>query len=100
MLGGFQPGYYSYTRNPNDSSGVQIHWVDSTGKTWGTDLGIAEQTNSGFQIINRMNLEPNYITTGVTHFIYIRCAFNCTLYDKTGKVIQLKNGRMGITVWL
>src|SRR5258705_3538415 len=43
MFGGFEPAYYSYTQNPNNSSGVQMHWIDSTGKTWGTDFGIADQ---------------------------------------------------------
>jgi hypothetical protein len=100
MFGGFQPGSYSYTQNPNNSSGVQLHWTDSTGKTWGTDFGVANQSNRAFHIINRANLNTAYNTIGVTHGIYIRCVFNCILYDNTGKTIELKNGRMGVSVWL
>ena len=100
MFNGFGPGVYLYTQDPKNNSGVQIHWIDSTGKTWGTDLGVADQSASAFQIINRVNLDPSYFTTGITHFIYVRCAFNCILYDETGKTLELKNGRLGISVWL
>jgi hypothetical protein len=100
MFNGFEPGLYSYTQDPNNNSGVQIHWIDPTGKTWSTNLGVADQSGSAFQIINRVNLDTSYNTTGITHSIYIRCSFNCTLYDNTGKILELKNGRLGISVWL
>jgi hypothetical protein len=100
MFNGFGPGDYLYTQDPKNNSGVQIRWIDPTGKTWATDLGVVDQSASAFQIINRVNLDPSYITTGITHFIYVRCAFNCTLYDDTGKTLELKNGRLGISVWL
>jgi hypothetical protein len=100
MVNGFGAGVYPYTQNPNNSSGVQIHWIDPTGKTWATNLGNASQSGNTFQIMDQVNLDTSYNATGITHGIYIRCAFNCTLYNNTGKSIELKNGRLGISVWL
>jgi hypothetical protein len=100
MVSGFQPGYYSYTQDPTNSSGIQIHWIDVAGKIWATEFGSADQSGSSFQIISRVIFDPNYNTTGITHGLYIRCAFNSMLYDNTGKSIELKNGRLGISVWL
>lgn len=100
MFNGFQAGSYSYTQDLKNNSGVQIHWIDTTGKTWASEFGSADQSGSAFQIINRVNLDTSYNTTGITHGIYIRCAFNCKLYDNTGKNMELKNGRLGISVWL
>jgi hypothetical protein len=100
MFNGFKPGYYSYTQNPNDSSGIHLHWIDTTEKTWGSEFGSANQPASSFQIISRLNLDTSYNTTGISHGIYVRCVFNCMLYDNTGKSVELKNGRLGISVWL
>ena len=100
MFNGFGAGIYPYTQNPTNSTGIQVHWIDPTGKTWGSDFGVADQSGGIFQIINRVNLDTSYNATGITHGIYIRCAFNCRLYDNTGKSIELKNGRLGISVWL
>ncbi|HEV8504588.1 MAG TPA: hypothetical protein VGQ53_04280 [Chitinophagaceae bacterium] len=100
MFNGFDPGDYPFTQNPDNSTGVQVHWIDQTGKTWGSDFGLADQSISMFQIINRINLDTSYNATGITHGIYVRCAFNCVLYDNSGNTIELKNGRLGISVWL
>jgi hypothetical protein len=93
MFNGFQPGIYSYTKDPNYISGVQICWIDSSEKTWGTDFGLSDHSMSNFQIINRINLDSKYGVTGITHGMNIRCAFNCILYDNMGKTMTLQDGK-------
>ena len=100
MFHGFVPGNYSYTQNPVINSGVMIERFDSTGKFWSTRLGTADQSSSSFQILKEFNIDPQYSSTGITHYIYIRCQFNCTLYDGKGNKIEVTNGKLGLSIWL
>jgi len=100
MYQGFTPNTYAYTLNIAGNNGVIIQRHDAAGTPWATNLGIADQSGSTFQIIKEFNVDNAYNTTGVTHGIYLLCKFNCILYDGTGKTITIKNGRMGIVIWL
>jgi len=98
MVAGFDTGSYAYTPDPNNKTGIQIKWKDSRGKTWSTAAGSGDQPGSKFQITDRVvDVDP---ATGITHGVYIRCTFNCILYDNAGNSLQLTNGKVGISVWL
>lgn len=98
-IAGFQPGSYTYTKDPATNSGVILRWRDETGKTWSTDYGTALQPNSSFGITKIMQGPPNSNTALVTGIV-VDCHFNCLLYDNLGQSMEAKNGRMRISVWL
>ena len=98
MVAGFDPGPYAYTVDPDSYTGVQIKWQDAGGKIWSTSAGTGDQSNSNFQITD--GIIGYYPPTGMIHGVYIRCTFNCILYDGAGKGIQMTNGKVGISVWL
>gem|GEM_PF-2235934 len=82
---------FNYAPNLNAASSVIVSRYDAAGTLWSTNLGTANQTGSCFQLIKSLNL-PNSA--------YFRCTFNCTLYNSAGQSILLKNGRMGMSIWL
>jgi len=98
MVAGFYTGPYAYTMDPDSHTGVQIKWQDARGKTWSTSAGTGDQSNSNFQITDRVI--GYYPPTGIIHGVHIRCTFNCILYDGAGNSIQMTNGKVGISVWL
>jgi hypothetical protein len=74
-------------------SGVQITWIDSTGKIWQTSNGPATQTGSNFTIT-----ENNYFKFFDPSFngyagTTVAANFDCMLYDDNGNSLPLKNGR-------
>ena len=82
---------FNFTPDLNHPSSVIISRYDSLGNLWSSNLGSTDQTGSSFQIIKQVD---------ATHAINFRCLFNCTLYDKNGNSITIKNGRMGMSMWL
>ncbi len=96
----FLPGFYTYTNDFNTVDGIVIRFKDSTGKQWSTLQETADQTNSIFQIVTQLNLDPDYSSTGISHGIHLYCKFNCILYDDEGNSLKVTNGRLGISLWL
>jgi hypothetical protein len=76
-------------------SGIQLTWVDAAGKTWQTSKGTADQTNSFFTITKNVSLpftfQPGY--SDYAESTLVTASFQCNLYDDTGNVIRLTNGR-------
>lgn len=100
MFYGFAPNIYTFTQTLASNNGVIIERHDAAGTVWSTNLGIASQAGSSFQILKLLNLDKSYSTTGITHGIYLFCKFDCTLYDGSGKTMTITNGKMGIVIWL
>jgi hypothetical protein len=82
----FTPGTYNFSIE--NEPGVSIHWMDSTGTMWGTDLGVADQTGSEFTI------EASQQDTSFTDYtIKVRAHFNCTFYNSNnGDTKSVTNG--------
>jgi hypothetical protein len=74
--------------------------TDSAGVAWSTTIRIADETNGFFQIVKQINRDSDYATTGVSHSMHIVCQFECVLYDGKGDGKKIKNGKMGVTLWL
>ena len=96
----FSPGYYTYTKDPSNTNGIFLQFMNSVRNKWSTMIGAADQTNSSFQIVSQLNLDRDYHLTGISHFIHLYCKFNCILYDGKGNSVILTNGRLGISLWI
>jgi len=94
------PGTFPYTADPQTLNGVYFNMTDSAGVAWSTTFGIADQTNGYFQIIKQINRDDTYATTGISHAMHIVCRFECVLYDGKGNSKKIKNGKMGVTLWI
>jgi hypothetical protein len=70
----------------SDTTGILIKWVDANGNLWSTTLGSADQTGSSFLITGRK------LDTGFNQ-VTVTAGFNCKLYDSTGSMRVLTNGR-------
>ena len=107
----FQAGNYSYavstnkdtTYNDIDRSiiktflgtGIQLIWVDNTGKIWESAKGMADQTNSFFTITKNVSV-PFTFEAGYENYAEsttVTASFQSNLYDDIGNVIHLTNGR-------
>lgn len=111
----YSPGTYSYSQlngdttytlpeNPNKiftktllSNGIHISWTDDIGTLWQTCAGSGDQAGSNFTITkNETGGNPaTDISTGTT----VTAVFNCKLYDNTGRVKLLTNGRFRLALW-
>jgi hypothetical protein len=72
--------------------GVNLFWQDSTGTIWQTINGAADQTGSHFTITENQPAIYNQVT-GNYQAAYIGATFDCKLYDNSGRVMHLTNGR-------
>lgn len=112
----FAPGKYGYASLGKDtsytltgapgqvftkkalSSGIHLSWIDDKGILWQTSSGSGDQSGSSFSIIkNQVTGDPlKDFATGTV----ITASFNCKLYDKSGRVKALTNGRFRLGMWL
>jgi hypothetical protein len=76
----------SLTYGSSYTNGLLIYWVDRSGNLWTTNHGSGDQTGSSFLITERK------LGTGF-YPIIITASFNCKLYDSTGDMRILTNGR-------
>ena len=77
------------------SSGIQLIWFDSSGKTWQTTNGSGDQTGSYFQITKSQS-NPYTSVPGYEDYSYasdIWAKFECNLYDGEGHMLHLAQGR-------
>jgi hypothetical protein len=107
----FRPGNYSYAASTNKDTtynaigqsvtkmflgtGVQLIWVDSTRKIWASSQGSADQANSFFTITKNTSV-PFSFEAGYENYAEtttVTASFQCNLYDGTGNVLHLTNGR-------
>ena len=109
----FQPGNYGYAAGMSKDtsfsftpfsdpvtrkllgSGMQLSWVDSRGILWQTTKGIGDQANSFFTVTDNISLPFIFLTgyADYTESTLITASFQCNLYDDSGHVIRLTNGR-------
>ncbi len=85
FLAYFHAGNYSYTTE--NINGVAIHYRDSMGVLWGTDMGTANQTGSEFTIVQvrEETVVPNYD-------LKVLSRFHCKLYNGSGQSKTLTDG--------
>ena len=84
--------YYTYTKTKL-SPGINLQWVDSTGTTWETYNGSADQTNSYFTITNSKALLNNQTASALELGAIVAAKFACNLYDNKGHVMHVTNGQ-------
>ncbi len=76
------------------TDGVNITWVDSTGKMWASYFAPGDQTGSHFNITD--NEADPAGSSGATSFTSISATFDCRLYDGNGNVLNITSGRCRI----
>ena len=83
----FTPGNYPY--KPEGRGGVRVGWIDKNDDFWATDQGVGDQTGSSFKI-TAVKTAPSLID----YYVEVTAEFNCKLYDVSGKVKTLTNGKV------
>lgn len=73
-------------------NGVALLWVDNEAIIWRTDNNPATQSGSFFKIISKEEVFYFGVITGMQ--IRIVAEFNCKLYNKTGKMIEINKGKI------
>lgn len=82
----FAPGSYPYSYN--DTSGIEVDWIDGSGNTYSTSYTGGTQTGSTFNI----TAEKAEDAFG-GYYVIVVINFSCTLYNTaTGASIKLTNG--------
>jgi hypothetical protein len=76
----------SFKYGTDETNGVIIRWIDPQGKPWSTNFASALQTGSNF-MITASKIETPALSLRIT------ASFNCKLYDSTGNVKTLTNGK-------
>lgn len=80
---------YTYARNSTTGTdGVVISYLDVDGTLWSSNLGTAEQTGSSFKIVAH---EDKVLSRSRKR---TQAIFNCNLYNGSGGVLVLTNGRI------
>jgi len=82
----FAPGTYPYAIDAN--GGIEVTWQDEAGNYWSIGKGIADQSGSTFKI-TAIKDGPSLINL----YIEVTCEFNCKLYDDSGHVKIVTNGK-------
>ena len=104
----FAAANYAYAAKANDTSyqlppntiggsikqhlltdGITIAWRDPAGKLWTSFNGLADQTGSFFTIAKNELIKP----AGYGPLTAVTAKFDCKLYDNSGHVLHITNGR-------
>lgn len=74
-------------------NGIQVTYTDKGGNKWSTSLGSRKQLNGSFVILDS-KMEDLSIAKGGLSVCCLKSLikFNCTLYDKSGRSIELTDG--------
>jgi len=76
------------------STGIQLTWTDSAGTKWQTSNS-GDQTASNFSITTNTSTPFTFISgySNYAQSTLITASFECKLYDHSGHVLVLTNGR-------
>jgi len=72
---------------PDPTYGMRITYIDANGVEWATDKGIRDQSTSNFKIKEVKEVKLAY------QEMVVYATYDCMLYDGTGKVKALTNGK-------
>ncbi|MFN3405602.1 MAG: hypothetical protein ACK40G_16005 [Cytophagaceae bacterium] len=86
----YEAKYYNFAKPVLNENGVEVEWVDETGKLWSSALGAADQTGYTFLLSSISETEDERI---------INCTFSCKLYDGLGNEVKLTDGIFKNTVY-
>jgi len=81
-------------------TGIHLIWFDETGKAWETCNGTADQSGSYFTITKNKSTPYTFNTDypGSAQSTDVTASFACNLYDESGNVIHLTNGKFRMQV--
>lgn len=85
----FQKRTHPYTMGV--ANGIAIEWHDAAGNIWSTENGTADQTGSVFTIVDNLQ---DYERDGGDLSMKMHATFNCKLYNASGAVKTLTNGKI------
>lgn len=85
----------SYGSQQNQIDGVEIRWIDASGKEWRSSWGSGDQSGSSFSFTSndKITYLPGMMMGGMYNS---KGTFNCKLYDNAGNSMMVTEGTFSL----
>jgi hypothetical protein len=88
-------GPVSFGSEEKEINGVEVRWIDASGKKWSSAFGTGDQSGSSFTVTSHDT--TNFRANGLLGPLYdSKGTFNCRLYDGAGNSMEVTDGKFAI----